>query len=101
MRVIVFFDLPTKTDAERKIYRLFRRSLLKEGFLMIQESVYVRIATNHESARFIENRVGSLSPDVGTVQSLIVTEKQYASMKFLSGEPSGDIRNLDTGTVVI
>lgn len=52
MRVIVFFDLPMKTANERKIYAEFRKNLIREGFLMIQESVYVRVATTRESAHF-------------------------------------------------
>ncbi|WP_240680323.1 CRISPR-associated endonuclease Cas2 [Alloscardovia theropitheci] len=98
---MIFFDLPTLTDSDRKNYRLFRKSLVEEGFLMIQESVYVRIATTHESAEFIENRIKSIVPPKGVVQSLIVTEKQYASIRFLVGESIDDFRNLDVGTVVI
>lgn len=43
MRVFVFFDLPTATAAERREYSRFRKSLIKEGFLMMQESVYVKL----------------------------------------------------------
>lgn len=50
MRVIVFFDLPMKTPNERKEYASFRKNLIQEGFLMVQESVYVRIA-------LLENRL--------------------------------------------
>ena len=50
MRVLIFFDLPVKTVAERKAYATFRKNLLREGFIMVQESVYSRIATTRESA---------------------------------------------------
>ena len=40
MRVLIFFDLPVKTVAERKAYATFRKNLLREGFIMVQESVY-------------------------------------------------------------
>ena len=36
MRVIVFFDLPVLTDANRIDYRTFRKFLIKSGFMMIQ-----------------------------------------------------------------
>lgn len=101
MRVLVFFDLPSKTAAERKAYAAFRKNLLREGFLMVQESVYVRIATTRESAGFIESRVSSFVPEEGLVQSLIITEKQYASIKYLLGERTGDIRDKDERTVII
>ncbi|MFQ7492910.1 MAG: CRISPR-associated endonuclease Cas2 [Bifidobacterium bifidum] len=51
-----------KTANERKIYAEFRKNLIREGFLMIQESVYVRVATTRESAHFLENRVASFAP---------------------------------------
>ena len=81
MRVVIFFDLPMKTAVERKAYAEFRKNLIKEGFLMIQESVYVRVATTRESARFLENRVASFVPGEGLVQSLIYqgqTHQEFA-----------------------
>ena len=101
MRVMIFFDLPVKTAAQRKAYASFRKALIQEGFLMVQESVYSRIAVNRESAAFLENRISSMVPEQGLVQSLIITEKQYASMRFLLGESSKDVRNIDERTVVI
>lgn len=101
MRVLIFFDLPMETAAERKAYALFRKNLIREGFLMIQESVYVRVATTRESARFLENRVAGFVPGEGLVQSLIITEKQYASIKFLIGSHVEDTRNADERTVII
>ena len=69
MRVLIFFDLPVKTVAERKAYATFRKNLLREGFIMVQESVYSRIATTRESAGFLEGRVASFVPEEGLVQS--------------------------------
>ena len=46
MRVVVFFDLPTETAEERRDYRRFRAALLKNGFFMMQESVYSKIILN-------------------------------------------------------
>lgn len=101
MRLIVFFDLPVTTDKNRRDYRQFRKNLLNEGFLMIQESVYVRVAVNKQSAEFLEKRIGEFSPSQGLIQTLIVTEKQYTSMHFLSGEAKKDVRNTNDRLVVI
>ena len=43
MRLVVFFDLPVDTPAQRKDYRVFRKFLLKDGYLMLQESVYASL----------------------------------------------------------
>ena len=48
MRMICMFDLPVETDKEKRIYRIFRKELIKEGFLMMQYSVYVRTCPNRD-----------------------------------------------------
>ena len=85
MRVIVFFDLPTETAAQRKSYRLFRKYLLKEGYLMLQESVYAKLVIDDAHAKSAITRLRENRPPAGLVQSLKVTEKQFASMDFISG----------------
>ena len=46
MRVIVFFDLPVDTLEHKRAYRKFRKFLIEKGFLMMQESVYCKLALN-------------------------------------------------------
>ena len=41
MWLFVFFDLPTNTKTERKAASGFRKKLLKDGFTMMQYSVYI------------------------------------------------------------
>lgn len=43
MRILVMFDLPVITDTDRREYRKFRKFLILNGFLMLQESVYCKI----------------------------------------------------------
>jgi CRISPR-associated protein Cas2 len=43
MRLLVFFDLPMVTKAEKRAYVQFRKFLLNDGYDMIQWSVYGRI----------------------------------------------------------
>ena len=42
MWVLVFFDLPTETKKDRKIYTKFRKDILADGFTMFQFSIYLR-----------------------------------------------------------
>lgn len=49
MRLLVFFDLPVETAKQRREYRLFRKKLLKEGYLMVQKSVYSKLAINENA----------------------------------------------------
>ena len=40
MRMLCMFDLPVDTEKEKRAYRIFRKNLIKEGFVMIQFSIY-------------------------------------------------------------
>ena len=53
MRVLVLFDLPMVSAQERRIYSKFRKYLIKNGFLMLQESVYCKMALNQTAANSI------------------------------------------------
>ena len=85
MRLLVFFDLPVKKRKERKEATQFRNFLIKDGFYMIQFSLYGRMCNTIESAEMHEDRVRANVPQRGSVRSMIVTEKQYSSMNILVG----------------
>ena len=85
MRVIVMFDLPTDTSMDRRHYRWFRKFLIDEGFIMMQESVYTKICLNMHSVNKVELNIQKHRPPKGIVQVMNVTEKQFASMKLVVG----------------
>lgn len=91
MRVVVFFDLPTTNSKDLRIYRTFRKYLIKAGFLMMQESVYCKLAQNSVIADSIVENIKKNKPSQGIVQVLRVTEKQYSKMDFVVGERMDDI----------
>ncbi len=85
MRLVVFFDLPTETAAQRKSYRQFRKFLIKDGYLMMQESVYSKMVLDGATADAVVARLRRHRPSQGLVQVLRVTEKQFASMDDIAG----------------
>lgn len=87
MRMLVFFDLPVVTKAERRAYTVFRRFLLNDGYDMIQYSVYGRILKGADAETKHLKRLVDNLPPTGSVRVLTVTEKQFASMKLLVGLP--------------
>lgn len=100
MRLMVMFDLPTTTQSDLKNYTLFRRFLIKEGFVMMQESVYTKILLNGTMAELMMNRLKKAVPPSGLVQTLLITEKQFASIKYLVGEKKSIINDSDDRLVV-
>ncbi|MGN1417705.1 MAG: CRISPR-associated endonuclease Cas2 [Acutalibacteraceae bacterium] len=101
MRVIVFFDLPTVTSADRREYSKFRRRLIKSGFMMMQESVYSKLALNSTQVTQIAGEVGKIRPEKGLVQILTVTEKQYSKMMILCGKGNRDVLDTDERLVIL
>ncbi len=91
MRLIVFFDLPTVTAAEKREYIQFRKFLLRDGFFMVQESVYCRLSQNQAAANALISHIKKNKPSAGIVQILMVTEKQYMGMEMVIGEKHTDV----------
>lgn len=101
MRVIVMFDLPTITGEDRREYIRFRKFLIKNGFLMLQESVYCKLALNTTVADAIINNVRKNKPSDGIVQMLVITEKQFSKMEIVVGELKTNVLDSDERLVIL
>ncbi len=86
MWMVVMFDLPMETSEERRRYAQFRKVLLRDGFTMLQLSVYGRHCPSEENADVHEKRVVWALPPKGNVRIIKVTEKQFARMKTFYGK---------------
>ena len=86
MWIFVFFDLPTETKKDRHNASKFRTNLLKDGFNMMQFSVYMRHCASSESADVHEKRVQLLLPPLGKVSVLRITDKQFGNIQNFWGK---------------
>lgn len=86
MWVIAMFDLPTDTPTARKAYTRFRKSLLKDGFTMMQYSVYIRHCASIENAKIHVARIGRCVPSAGEVRFLTITDKQFGRIQVYVGK---------------
>lgn len=86
MWVIVMFDLPTETKAERKAYTTFRKKMLHDGFEMFQFSMYLRHCPSRENADVHVKRVKTILPEKGHVGILCITDKQFGMMEIFRGQ---------------
>ena len=101
MRMLIFFDLPVQTSKDRKEYRRFRNYLITNGFLMMQESVYVKLALNYSIVKRMQANLEKNKPKKGLVQLLVITEKQYAKMDTLVGEVESDVVDTDDRLLIL
>lgn len=95
MRILVFFDLPSESASERRAYTQFRKYLIKNGFIMLQESVYCKLAANQTIVNAQIENLRKNKPPNGLVEVLTITEKQFARMEFIVGSRQGDIVDSD------
>jgi CRISPR-associated protein Cas2 len=101
MRLLVFFDLPVETAVDRRNYRVFRNALIKNGFVMLQESVYCRLMTTPSVEKSMRNLIVTNKPEKGIVQILTVTEKQFSKMEYVVGKYVNEVIDSNERMVIL
>lgn len=86
MRLMLFFDLPMLTDKDRREYNRFHKYLLKNGFIMMQKSVYTKLVINNVTSVAVKQRIRKNLPPDGIVELLEITENQFSKIEYLLGE---------------
>ncbi len=86
MWIYVMFDLPTNTKKQRKAAAGFRKDLIKDGFSMMQYSVYIRNCATNENAQVHINRIKAIIPEEGVVSVLKITDRQFSESPTFVGQ---------------
>ena len=86
---------------QRRDYRSFRKFLIKDGFIMLQESVYCKMVLNESAAKAVVEQVKKNRPEDGLVQLLTVTEKQFSKMEYIVGEYKSEVLDSDQRLVIL
>jgi CRISPR-associated protein Cas2 len=94
MWLFVFFDLPVTTKKQIKAATAFRKDLIKDGFTMMQYSVYIRHCASKESSEVHIKRVKRFIPEKGQISILTITDKQYGNIINYLGK---SVQKLDSG----
>ena len=84
MRMIVFFDLPTKTAADLK-----------------EESVYTKVLLNQSVKNSVLEMLKKNKPPQGLVQALTVTEKQFAGTVNIVGRSVSNVVDSDERLIIL
>ena len=101
MRILLFFDLPVTTSSDRHEYHAFHRYLIKSGFMMLQESVYCKLALNTSAVQAVIANLYKNKPPEGLIQVLTITEKQYSRMEYILGEYQSEIIDTDERLIIL
>lgn len=101
MRLILFFDLPVEKKEQQKAYRTFVKNIKKNGFYMLQKSVYVKMGIDVQSIESTVTKIKGFCPKEGDISVLSITEKQFASIEFILGSNTTDVINSDERVIEI
>lgn len=101
MRTMVFFDLPNVYAKDKRNYLQFRKYLLNEGFIMMQESVYSKIVLNSQQSSLLMERLRKKAPKKGLIQVLTITERQYSQIEYITGEHQSKIIDSEDRLIVL
>ena len=85
MWLIAMFDLPTETAENKRDYTRFRKALLKDGFMMLQFSIYARFLQSEEAAEAHRRTIRAAIPAYGQVRLMTVTDHQFGRMEVFYG----------------
>ena len=101
IRMIVLFDLPVTTKAKMRAANQFRQFLLKDGYQMLQLSIYTRIIKGRDALEKHHKRLVAHLPEEGSIRCLSITEKQFASMEILVGEKKPQEKKVNSNQLLL
>lgn len=86
MWLFAMFDLPVDKPELRKEYAQFRAALLKQGFTMLQYSVYVHYVASEDSDETLRRKIHAAIPSHGQVRIISITDRQFEKMEIYVGK---------------
>lgn len=90
-----------ETSRNKRNYSRFRKFLIKNGYSMMQYSVYSKIILNRTVLHFQKGLLRKNAPPDGYVETLIVTEKQFSNMESIVGEGKRNNQEQSTKRMII
>jgi len=86
MWLFAMFDLPVDKPELRHEYAKFRRALLRQGFTMLQYSVYAHYMPSDEADQTYRKKVSEALPSHGQVRLVSITDRQFEKMEVYVGK---------------
>jgi CRISPR-associated protein Cas2 len=92
--VLVFFDLPVGSPEERRDANNFRKDLIKDGYFMVQFSVYARPCGTADRVETQVRRLKSKIPAQGEVRGLMISDAQWGRMIIMRSQQNADAEKM-------
>ena len=73
---------PSNKYGTKSAYTELRKFLIKDGYLLLQPEVFMRVENTKKNCIKHQNRIKEFLPKTGTVRMLILTENQFSSVLY-------------------
>ena len=83
--MLLIYDIPNKDKLDHKKYITFRKRIIRNGYIMIQESVYYKYLRNIKSKAIEEKYISSISIDNSNVITLALPKWHFNNIKCICG----------------
>ena len=78
--ILLMYDLSMKTKEEVHYYNIFRKNIIKNGFVFLQESVYYRYIRYTNMSNYVIKNVLSKVSRNANIRFIIMTVLQFERM---------------------
>ncbi len=93
--LIVMFDLPTDTREEQRKASRFRTDLLRDGYMMLQYSIYARPAVTLDKKEKHISYLKRINPRTGDIRCLFITDTQWKQIISITDRIRPSKRRID------
>ena len=76
--LIVCFDLPVVEKEDMRQANAFRKSLLNQGYFMLQNSIYVRSCVTYDKTDQHIRNLKIIAPSTGIITAFYITDRQWS-----------------------
>ncbi len=86
MRILIFLT-PTNKRGTKQAYTRLRKFLFSDGYVLIGIEQYMRVVQSRKNVDKYLQKLHAYNPGTGVIRILVLTEKQYRGIIYLTGEP--------------
>ena len=83
---MLMFDIPNTSKEEQRVYRKFRKKIIRNGFVMFQESVYFKVLNDTAHSAGQIEAIKSYAPDNAAISAIPLTMAEFLNIRNISGE---------------
>jgi CRISPR-associated protein Cas2 len=75
--ILLFYDIPNNDKIERERYTKFNNFIKSIGFIMLQESVYMKSISNKQTYKPITRDLKLIAPDNSNIRTILITQNNF------------------------